>query len=87
LLQEDAEKALYENFVILQKSLTEKLQSKAYHLALNEILPFNSHIDHFFDCVLVNCEDIQIKENRYALLRMIRMLFLQIADISKIVTE
>ncbi|HOD55436.1 MAG TPA: glycine--tRNA ligase subunit beta, partial [Candidatus Cloacimonadota bacterium] len=84
LLQEDAEKALYENFVILQKSLTEKLQSKAYHLALNEILPFNSHIDHFFDCVLVNCEDIQIKENRYALLRMIRMLFLQIADISKI---
>jgi len=87
LLQEDAEKELHQNYLVLEKSLGNMLEKKEYRNALNELLPFNRYIDSFFDKVLVNCEDAQVKENRYALLKAIRMLFLQIADISKIVIE
>ncbi|MDX9869120.1 MAG: glycine--tRNA ligase subunit beta, partial [Candidatus Cloacimonadales bacterium] len=87
LLQAGAEKELYQYFIALKNKLHAYLKKKEYRNALAELLPFSQYIDKFFDDVLVNCEDEQVKVNRYALLKAIRMSFLEIADISKIVIE
>ena len=49
------------------------------------LVDFRVQIDAFFDEVMVNADDEKIKINRYNLLGKIRELFLQIADIAKIV--
>lgn len=87
LLVEEPEKALFEQFCLLKNRINQALDKMDYHKALSELLPFNKYIDTFFDKVLVNCEDVSIKNNRYALLSSIRALFLNIADLSKIVIE
>jgi glycyl-tRNA synthetase beta chain len=86
-MEEQAEIDLYENHIVLKEKLSNYLQAKDYRGALAELLPFSQYIDKFFDDVLVNCEDEAVKTNRYALLKAIRLSFLDIADISKIVIE
>ncbi|WP_165907357.1 hypothetical protein [Rheinheimera sp. D18] len=39
-------------------------------------------IDNFFDKVMVNADDAAVRANRQALLKQLRELFLQVADIS-----
>ncbi len=87
LLQEAAEKALYEGYVALEKRIVELLPKKDYTTCLDLLVEYGAAIDRFFDDVLVNTEDIPIRKNRYSLLSGIRKLFLRIADIAKIVVE
>lgn len=79
LLQETAEKALYQAMVAeqtYQAGVSDYAQSLSHLAALRDV------IDNFFDTVMVNAEDAAIRANRQALLKQLRELFLQVADIS-----
>ena len=67
-------------------ALFKKVQSikpgQAYSDALTELAGLRDSVDKFFDDVLVMHEDDALRRNRLALLRDLRGLFLQVADIS-----
>jgi glycyl-tRNA synthetase beta chain len=84
---EVTEKLLYEKYLILVKRIDTLLPKKEYEKILEELVIYGATIDKFFDDVLVNVEDMELRQNRYNLLNKIRELFLQVADISKIVVE
>ena len=87
LFCEDTEKLLHEKYLILVKRIDTLLPKKEYEKILKELVIYGATIDRFFDDVLVNIEDLKLRQNRYNLLDKIRKLFLQVADISKIVVE
>jgi glycyl-tRNA synthetase beta chain len=87
LLQENAEKQLYEQYLALKAKVEEHLPQKNYSQIMQELVSFRTHIDNFFDEVLVNVEDNDLRQNRYTLLKLIRELFLKVADIALIVFE
>ncbi len=87
LLQEETEKTLYMKCGVLEKEIFNLLPEKNYKKILEMLVKFGSVIDSFFDDVLVNVEDEDIKQNRYNILIRIRELFLQVADLSKLVVE
>lgn len=90
LLSEEAEIALYNKLDELQKLMSEKttaLSAQEYSRLspedyLSQLVILKDPVDYFFDQVLVNAEDQQIRLNRYALLQQFRNLFLKVADIS-----
>lgn len=55
---------------------------RQYHLALSQLASLREPVDGFFEAVLVNAEDANVRANRYALLAELRGLFLGVADIS-----
>ncbi|HHE38273.1 MAG TPA: glycine--tRNA ligase subunit beta, partial [Candidatus Cloacimonetes bacterium] len=87
LFQEDTEIKLFEKFLSLKEIINKKLLQKDYDSVLNELVDFSSFIDNFFDDVMVNVEDKNLRNNRYHLLSKIRELFLKVADLAKIVVE
>ncbi len=58
-----------------------------YTTALEAIASLRPHVDRFFDKVLVNAPDPQIRENRLTLLDKLLNEFSTIADFSEIVTS
>jgi glycyl-tRNA synthetase beta chain len=87
LLEEGSERDLYERYLILAQDIDKLLITKSYEKILEFLVKYGKVIDKFFDDVLVNVETENIRQNRYALLKKIRELFLKVADISKIVVE
>ncbi len=87
LLVEETEKKLYEKFLYLAEIIKTKLSQKDYESVLNGLVDFSSFIDDFFDDVMVNVEDRDLRHNRYYFLHKIRKLFLKVADLAKIVVE
>ncbi|MDD3051056.1 MAG: glycine--tRNA ligase subunit beta [Candidatus Cloacimonetes bacterium] len=87
LLQENEEKLLFDELSLLKINVEDKLISKDYHNVMQDLVNYSSFIDLFFDKVLVNTEETELRNNRYALLSEIRKLFLKVADLSKIVIE
>ncbi|MBK4765381.1 MAG: glycine--tRNA ligase subunit beta [Pantoea sp. Brub] len=53
-----------------------------YEDALIELINLKKYIDNFFDKVMINTDDVDIRNNRLTLLSQLRNLFLQIADLS-----
>ena len=49
--------------------------------------PLCEPVDAFFDGVMVNAEDSALRANRLNLLKRLRDLFLQVADISQLVVS
>jgi len=60
------------------------LEQGNYEAALSELAQLKEPVDNFFDNVMVNCEDLNLRANRLALLNLLSQQFLQIADISKL---
>jgi len=87
LIQHNSEKELYDKYLILQKEIGKFLAGKEYGTVLKLLIEYGTIIDKFFDDVLVNVEEDELRKNRYALLLLIRNLFLKVADLSKIVFE
>ncbi|RLD55379.1 MAG: glycine--tRNA ligase subunit beta, partial [Bacteroidetes bacterium] len=85
LLIEHAEKILYEKYIILSQEIKNFLLKKDYKKVMEKLVYFREYIDNFFDDVLVNTDELNLRENRYKLLNNIRKLFLKVADIAKIV--
>jgi glycyl-tRNA synthetase beta chain len=83
LLQEDAERNLYEDFKKVQNETGPFLESKEYGKALDVILRMKEPVDVFFDEVMVMSEDESLQQNRLNLLSAISGLFLQVGDFSK----
>jgi glycyl-tRNA synthetase beta chain len=87
LLVEPAEKALFMELQELHKKNELPLKNKNYGLALINLMYYGRTINAFFDSVLVNCDDTAIRNNRHALLLLIKQEFLRVADLSLIVLE
>ncbi len=85
LLSEPAEQALAQQLQALAGSSAALLQSEAYSEALTELASLRAPVDAFFDDVMVNAEDEALRNNRLNLLKSLRELFLQVADISQLV--
>lgn len=84
---ESAEKALYTALTHLEKSIETELLHLKYINVLQHLVGIRDRIDDFFDKVLVNTDDIKLRNNRYALLQKIRSIFLKVADLSLIVVD
>lgn len=82
LLSEEAEKALSAALTAKQDEVAPVLEKRLYSEAMASLAPLKDSVDSFFDQVLVNAEDEQVRLNRYALLKQLRSLFLHVADIS-----
>ena len=86
LLNEAAEKTLAEQIDKLLKQVQPMLQDQDYGKALSTMASLQKDVDRFFDEVMVNTEDDKVRQNRQSLLHQLRLLFLQIADISLLQT-
>lgn len=78
------EKSLYEISHQLAVDIAPLLEQRNYKEALFCLAKLQQPIDNFFDNVMVNCEDLELRMNRLSLLERFRTEFLQIADISKL---
>lgn len=84
LLKEDAEKTLYKAMSDISAATEASYNEGNYAEALSTLSSLKEPVDNFFDKVMVNCEDVAVKNNRLALLRQLRNMFTHIADISLI---
>ncbi|WP_439509321.1 glycine--tRNA ligase subunit beta [Marinimicrobium koreense] len=82
LLRESAEKALAEAVQAKAKVVEPLFAKRAYTEALTQLADLQETVDAFFDQVMVNAEDEQLRNNRLALLQQLGDLFLAVADIS-----
>ena len=82
LLTEPAEQRLAAKLSELLVEVEPLLASQNYTNALSSMANLQKEVDDFFDQVMVNTDDEQVRNNRQSLLQQLRHLFLQIADIS-----
>lgn len=84
LLTEPAEKALY---AALEKALPAAhaaVEKEDFAAAMKALAGLRAPVDRFFDAVLVNAEDANLRRNRLLLLSRLREALSQVADFSKI---
>ncbi|HDR0673828.1 TPA: glycine--tRNA ligase subunit beta [Pasteurella multocida] len=82
LCAEAAENVLAEQVIVLQTELAPLFAKGEYQVALDRLAALREPVDTFFDNVMVNAENPQLRQNRLAILNNLRNLFLQVADIS-----
>lgn len=75
-------KVLAEQVIALQAELAPLFAKGEYQVALDRLAALREPVDTFFDNVMVNAENPQLRQNRLAILNNLRNLFLQVADIS-----
>jgi glycyl-tRNA synthetase beta chain len=85
LLIEQEEKVLYEIFKESKSSIEKLISENNYLQACSKILEMKPLIDNFFDKVLINADDKNIRENRIALLQKLENLLSKIATFSIII--
>ena len=85
LLQESQEKALSDKLEALSGVARSHLARDEYTEALASLAGLREPVDAFFDDVMVNAEDPALRNNRLNLLKSLRDLFLEVADISQLV--
>jgi len=79
LLIEDSEQKLFQ----ATESIAEKLsEQKDYKAIVQSLLELKEVIDTFFDKVMVNVDDIELRQTRLKLISRVRSLFLSVADVS-----
>jgi glycyl-tRNA synthetase beta chain len=84
LLAEPAELALHKAMRSARRSVQPLIESRSYAEALQLLASLREPVDRFFDDVMVMADDESIRNNRLALLTELRLLFLNIADISRL---
>jgi glycyl-tRNA synthetase beta chain len=82
LLDDGAERTLYEEVEMSRKTVAPLLQRQNYVEALRALAALRAPVDTFFDGVMVMADDPAKRRNRLALLDGLRRMFLQVADIS-----
>jgi glycyl-tRNA synthetase beta chain len=85
LLVEPQEKALAVSLKDLAGASRKHLEREEYSDALTSLAGLREPVDAFFDGVMVNVEDTLLRDNRLNLLKRLRDLFLEVADISQLV--
>jgi glycyl-tRNA synthetase beta chain len=84
LLQEDAEKNLY---AVMQKLLPEsqvQFQAGDYTASLQTLAALRAPVDAFFDDVMVNAEEMDLRLNRQGLLKSLHVAMNRVADLSRL---
>ncbi len=84
LLQEDAEKGLH---AVMQRLLPEsEAQFKAgdYTASLQTLAALRAPVDAFFDDVMVNAEEMDLRLNRQGLLKSLHVAMNRVADLSRL---
>ena len=84
LLSEPAEQNLYANVKQAQTRVQPLLEQADYTQVLQTLASLDEPLTQFFDNVMVNSDDEALKNNRLALLKQVRALFLTVADISEL---
>lgn len=84
LLQESAELALHQVLVEMLPKAEAAFMAGDYKVSLQMLAALKSPVDTFFDNVMVNTEDRQLRNNRLALLAQLQQAMNRVADISKL---
>ena len=84
-LVEAAEKDLHAKFVLVDKEIVNLMGQKKYTESLDAFASLKPAIDDFFETVMVMDENLDVRNNRLALLANIYKAMLKICDLSKIV--
>ena len=84
-LVEAAEKDLHAKFVLVDKEIVNLMGQKKYTESLDAFASLKPAIDDFFEMVMVMDENLDVRNNRLALLANIYKAMLKICDLSKIV--
>jgi len=87
LLNESAEKKLYDEYMRVKEPVENYLNKKQFSLALEKIVEIKEAVDEFFEHVMVMTKEDSLRKNRLRLLKHISLLFSNIADFSKIVLK
>lgn len=82
LLKEPSELALFNALQSVQAQVVPLFAAGEFDAALTAMAELETVVDGFFDQVMVNVEDMDLRLNRLALLHQLRQLFLRVADIS-----
>ena len=84
LLSEPAEQELYQAVQQAQTAVKPLLETADYTQVLQTLVSLDAPLTQFFADVMVNSDDAALKNNRLALLKQVRALFLTVADISEL---
>lgn len=82
LFETTQENQLHQSVLDVQDEVLTLVKNYRYTDALTKLAGLKDTVDGFFDHVMVNADDINIKTNRLNLLFNLRALFLHIADVS-----
>ena len=85
LLKEDAEQQLASNLDKLEKLIAPMLEKRDYYAVLENLASLKQPVDQFFEDVMVMTDDLDLRQNRLALLCKLQKLFMHVADISLLV--
>ncbi len=84
LLVEPAEKTLAEAVNALSETVLPLLDAGDYNKAMSQLANLREPVDLFFDAVMVMDDDVQLRNNRLALLNQMNTLFLRVADLARL---
>ena len=84
LLTHPTERTLHQAVDTAKRSVGDSLDAHDYHGALKQLIGLKSPIDQFFDGVLVNAPEPEVRANRLSLLRQVDDLFAAFGDLSQI---
>ncbi len=84
LLQEPAEKALFERVLLIAPLVGSHVANEDYADALKVLASVRAEVDRFFDEVMVNTEEPLIRANRLGLLNALYAQLNAVADISRL---
>ena len=84
LLTHPTEQTLHQAVETAARAVAQALDARDYHGTLKHLIGLKSPIDEFFDGVLVNAPEPEVRANRLSLLRQVDDLFATFGDLSQI---
>ena len=84
LLKDAAEKDLAATLILLKPEVDRLFELGDYTASLKVLAAFKTPVDAFFDNVMVNAEEVALKNNRLALLNQLHQAMNRVADLSKL---
>ena len=84
LLQEDAEKALHAAMQTVLPKAQALFEAGDYTASLQALAVLRAPVDAFFDGVMVNAEQLDVRLNRLGLLKTLHLAMNRVADLSKL---
>ncbi len=84
LLPEPAERNLFDAMKATAPEFDKHFAAQNYTAALQSLAPLKTPVDAFFESVMVNAEDVNLRNNRLALLNDLHMMMNKVADLSKL---
>ena len=79
MLLEESEQKLFKATELITKQLE---NNKDYNIIMESLVNLKDDIDNFFENIMVNVEDPDLRRARLMLISRVRSLFLSVADIS-----